>query len=127
MKRSLKKRLQTFALTLATFVVVFVLYFGYKIIVVLFFQQVIDQVNPPFDFDAATKQIQRMQQQEKRKRQEEQKRQDKSSEPIGPTKPELQKVVPDLPLDPTSLWGPQPNRLISSLVAFRRDLSGIFG
>ena len=50
MKRSFKKRLQSLCLTIATFVVIFVLYFGYKIVVVLLFQPALNRINPPFDF-----------------------------------------------------------------------------
>ncbi len=59
MKRSFKKRLQTWCLTIATFVAIFVLYFGYKIIVILLFQPALNRINPPFDFDAAISRLQK--------------------------------------------------------------------
>lgn len=47
MKRSLKKRLQTYGLTVVVFVVLFVVYFGFKIAVHLITEKTIDTFNPP--------------------------------------------------------------------------------
>jgi hypothetical protein len=47
MKKSPKKRLKTFGQAIVLFVAVAILYFGYKIIIILVFQQILHKVNPP--------------------------------------------------------------------------------
>jgi 4-hydroxybenzoate polyprenyltransferase len=50
MKRRSKSWLRSFAVTVIGTVVFCVLWFGYKFVVIQFFQQAIDEVNPPPKF-----------------------------------------------------------------------------
>jgi hypothetical protein len=109
-KRPFKRKVKDFFLTVLAFFGIILVIYVPKFFIARHFQRLREEINPPFDFDAATKQIQRMQEQEREK----QKRQDKTNEPIGPTKPKLQEVEPDLPPDPASLPGATtPNKKTS--------------